>query len=73
MPLLFHGASYHGILFASTSDLRLLFFVPFLFQLYVSTRGRVVNCVVALVFVVICLENRVVLHSFGKYIQVHRL
>ncbi|KAI3942997.1 hypothetical protein MKW98_005509 [Papaver atlanticum] len=85
MPLLFHIASHHGIMFASISDLLLLFFVPFLFQLYASTRGglwwvtknsnslqsiRVVNGAVALVVVVICLEIRVVFHSFGRYIQV---
>ncbi|MCI01599.1 hypothetical protein A2U01_0022626, partial [Trifolium medium] len=53
--------------------------------LYASTRGalwwvsdnaahiqsiRVVNGFVALVFVVIALEIRVVFHSFGRYIQV---
>ena len=59
--------------------------MPFLFQLYASTRGalwwvtknenqvhsiRVVNGAVALVFVVVALEVRVVFHSFGRYIQV---
>ncbi|KAF5196502.1 no exine formation [Thalictrum thalictroides] len=85
LPLLFHVASHHSVVFTSFSDLFLLFFVPFLFQLYASTRGalwwvtknqhdihsiRVVNGAVALVIVVICLEIRVVFHSFGRYIQV---
>ncbi|KAM7269248.1 hypothetical protein ACFE04_024745 [Oxalis oulophora] len=87
-PLLFHIASHYSITFqsaAAISDLLLLFFIPFLFQLYASTRGalwwvtknpnqlqsiRVVNGAVALVVVVICLEIRVVFHSFGRYIQV---
>ena len=58
---------------------------PFLFQLYASTRGalwwvtsnpdqlhsiRVVNGAIALVFVVVALEVRVVFHSFARYIQV---
>ncbi|GFY99910.1 no exine formation 1 [Actinidia rufa] len=70
---------------ASVCDLFLLFFIPFLLQLYASTRGalwwvtrnehqlrsiRVVNGAVSLVVVVICLEIRVVFHSFGWYIQV---
>ncbi|CDY09793.1 BnaC09g43680D [Brassica napus] len=88
MPLLFHVASHYSVMFssaASVSDLLLLFFVPFLFQLYASTRGglwwvtkdsrqlqsiRIVNGAVALVVIVICLEIRVVFRSFGKYIQV---
>ncbi|KAK6930734.1 hypothetical protein RJ641_002527 [Dillenia turbinata] len=87
-PLLFHVASHRSVMFssaASVCDLFLLFFIPFLFQLYASTRGalwwvtksevqlhsiRVVNGVVALVAVVICLEIRVVFHAFGRYIQV---
>ncbi|XP_010556079.1 PREDICTED: uncharacterized protein LOC104825454 [Tarenaya hassleriana] len=88
MPLLFHVASHYSVIFssaASVSDMLLLFFIPFLFQLYASTRGglwwvtknshqlqsiRVVNGAIAMVIVVICLEIRVVFHSFGKYIQV---
>ncbi|KAL5538331.1 hypothetical protein UlMin_045458 [Ulmus minor] len=88
LPLLFHIASHYSVIFssaASVSDLFLLFFIPFLFQLYASTRGalwwvtkhpnqlhsiRVANGAVALVVVVICLEIRVVFHSFGRYIQV---
>ncbi|XP_057950255.1 uncharacterized protein LOC131145161 [Malania oleifera] len=87
-PLVFHIASHHSTIFssaASVSDLFLLFFIPFLLQLYASTRGalwwvtksalqlqsiRVVNGAFALVVVVICLEVRVVFHSFGRYIQV---
>ncbi|KAA8529969.1 hypothetical protein F0562_034427 [Nyssa sinensis] len=87
-PLLFHIASHYAVTFssaASVCDLLLLFFIPFLFQLYASTRGalwwvtknehqlrgiRVVNGAVALVIVVICLEVRVVFNSFGRYIQV---
>ncbi|KAL5733837.1 hypothetical protein ACOSP7_031698 [Xanthoceras sorbifolium] len=87
-PLLFHIASHHPVIFssaASVCDLLLLFFIPFLFQLYASTRGalwwvtkngnelhsiRVCNGTIALVVVVICLEIRVVFHSFGRYIQV---
>ncbi|KAF9619043.1 hypothetical protein IFM89_004401 [Coptis chinensis] len=84
-PLSFHVASHYNVLLGNVSDLFLLFFVPFLFQLYASTRGalwwitkserdirsiRVVNGAVALVVVVICLEIRVVFHSFGRYIQV---
>ncbi|KAK3228916.1 hypothetical protein Dsin_000797 [Dipteronia sinensis] len=87
-PLLFHIASHHSVIFssaASVCDLLLLFFIPFLFQLYASTRGalwwvtkngnelhsiRVCNGTIALVVVVICLEIRVVFHSFGRYVQV---
>ncbi|KAJ9186163.1 hypothetical protein P3X46_005695 [Hevea brasiliensis] len=87
-PLVFHIASHYSVIFssaASVCDLFLLFFIPFLFQLYASTRGalwwvtknshqlhsiRVVNGAVALVVVVLCLEIRVVFHSFGRYIQV---
>ncbi|XP_009768338.1 uncharacterized protein LOC107769077 [Nicotiana tabacum] len=87
-PLLFHIASHYTVIFvsaASICDLFLLFFIPFLFQLYASTRGglwwvtknehqlqsiRVVNGAIALFVVVICLEVRVVFHSFGRYIQV---
>ncbi|KAF8047123.1 hypothetical protein N665_3197s0009 [Sinapis alba] len=88
MPLLFHVASHYSVMFssaASVSDLLLLFFIPFLFQLYASTRGglwwvtkdshqlqsiRIVNGAIAMVLIVICLEIRVVFRSFGKYIQV---
>ncbi|KAF5746364.1 hypothetical protein HS088_TW06G00535 [Tripterygium wilfordii] len=87
-PLLFHIASHYSVILssaASVCDLFLLFFIPFLFLLYASTRGafwwltknarqlhsiRVVNGAVAVVVVVICLEIRVIFHSFGKYIQV---
>lgn len=87
-PLVFHVASHYRVLFvsaASVCDLFLLFFVPFLFLLYASTRGalwwvtknpgqlhsiRIVNGAIALVCVVVCLEVRVVFHSFGKYVQV---
>ncbi|KAM1303979.1 hypothetical protein FF1_021593 [Malus domestica] len=87
-PLLFHIASHYNVVFSSAaavSDLFLLFFIPFLFQLYASTRGalwwvtknpnqlrgiQVMNGAVALVVVVICLEIRVLFHSFGRYIQV---
>ncbi|XP_027350862.1 uncharacterized protein LOC113861943 isoform X1 [Abrus precatorius] len=88
LPLLFHLASHYSLVLSSPAsfcDLLLLFFVPFLFQLYASTRGalwwltnnsnqlhsiRVVNGAVALVFLVVALEIRVVFHSFGRYIQV---
>ncbi|XP_008777231.2 uncharacterized protein LOC103697202 [Phoenix dactylifera] len=87
VPLLFRIGSHHSTIFASFSsvcDLLLLFFIPFLFQLYASTRGalwwvtkdahqmhniRVVNGAVAMVVVVICLEVRVVFHSFGRYLH----
>lgn len=87
-PLLFHVASRYSVIFSSAAsicDLLLLFFIPFLFQLYASTRGalwwvtknahqmqsiRIVNGAIALVVVVICLEIRVVFHSFVRYIQV---
>ncbi|CAH9121911.1 unnamed protein product [Cuscuta epithymum] len=87
-PLVFHIASHYSVMFSSSDsvcDLFLLFFTPFLFQLYASTCGalwwvtknehqvqrmRVVNGSIALVVVVLCLENRVVFHSFGRYIQV---
>ncbi|PON57011.1 no exine formation [Parasponia andersonii] len=87
-PLLFHVASHYSLLFSSAaalSDVFLLFFIPFLFQLYSSTRGalwwvtknpqhlhsiRVTNGAVSLVVLVVCLEIRVVFHSFGRYIQV---
>ncbi|KAG4923001.1 hypothetical protein AAZX31_18G279500 [Glycine max] len=88
VPLLFHIASHYSLVLSSPAsfcDLLLLFFIPFLFQLYASTRGalwwittnpdqlhsiRVVNGAVALLFVVVALEVRVVFHSFGRYIQV---
>ncbi|CAL1407826.1 unnamed protein product [Linum trigynum] len=87
-PLMFHVASHYSVMFssaASVCDLILLFFIPFLLQLYASTRGalrwvtkspqqlhsiRVVNGALALVLVIIALEVRVVFHSFGRYIQV---
>ncbi|KAL3818751.1 hypothetical protein ACJIZ3_004656 [Penstemon smallii] len=87
-PLFFHIASHYFVMFSSAAavcDLLLLFFIPFLFQLYASTRGalwwvtknehqlhriRIANGAVALVFVVLCLEVRVVFHSFGRYIHV---
>uniref|UniRef100_A0A0D9XSK7 No exine formation 1 n=1 Tax=Leersia perrieri TaxID=77586 RepID=A0A0D9XSK7_9ORYZ len=87
VPVLFHAASHHATLFtswASVCDLLLLFFVPFLFQLFASTRGalwwitrdvrtmdqiRMSNGLVALIVVVLCLEVRVVFHSFGRYIH----
>ncbi|KAG0465526.1 hypothetical protein HPP92_019690 [Vanilla planifolia] len=86
-PVLFRVASHHSTAFSSFSsicDLLLLFFIPFLFQLYASTRGalwwvtkhahqieriRVVNGAVAIVVVVICLEVRVVFHSFSRYLH----
>ncbi|KAK8939496.1 hypothetical protein KSP40_PGU008653 [Platanthera guangdongensis] len=85
-PLLFRIASHHSNLFSFSSfcDLLLLFFIPFLFQLYASTRGalwwvsknelqirriRVMNGAVAMVVVVICLEVRVVFHSFSRYVH----
>lgn len=88
LPLLFHIASHHSLIFSSASsvcDLLLLFFIPFLFLLYASTRNslwwvtknanqlqsiRIVNGSVALLVVVICLEIRIIFHSFGRYIQV---
>ncbi|KAJ8645969.1 hypothetical protein MRB53_007717 [Persea americana] len=88
LPLLFHFASHHAAVFssaASVCDLLLLFFIPFLFLLYASTRGalwwvtknehqlqklRVVNGAIALVIVVACLEIRVVFHSFARYLHV---
>lgn len=87
-PLIFHMATHYSVMFssaASVSDLFLLFFIPFLFQLYASTRGalwwvtknlrqlhsiQLVNGAIALVVVVVCLEIRVVFRSFGRYIQV---
>ncbi|GKU96294.1 hypothetical protein SLEP1_g9543 [Rubroshorea leprosula] len=87
-PLMFHIASHYSVMFSSAavvSDSLLLFFIPFLFQLYASTRGalwwvtknavqlrsiQLVNGAVAMIVVVICLEIRVVFHSFGRYIQV---
>ncbi|XP_057755029.1 uncharacterized protein LOC130974246 [Arachis stenosperma] len=88
LPLVFHLGSHYALVFSSAAafcDLILLFFLPFLFQLYASTKGalwwvtknenqvhsiRVVNGAVALVAVVVALEVRVVFHSFGRYIQV---
>ncbi|KAL2903873.1 Bromodomain-containing factor 1 [Bienertia sinuspersici] len=87
-PLMFHIASHYSVILSSLSsvaDLFLLFFVPFLFMLYASTRNslwwvtknptqlqsiRVVNGAIALIVIVICLEFRVIFHSFGRYIQV---
>ncbi|XP_066340031.1 uncharacterized protein [Miscanthus floridulus] len=87
VPVLFHAVSHHATLFtswASVCELLLLFFIPFLFQLYASTQGalwwitrdartmdqiRIVNGFVALVAVVLCLEVRVVFHAFGRYIH----
>ncbi|XP_008797153.4 uncharacterized protein LOC103712413 [Phoenix dactylifera] len=87
VPLLFRIGSHHSTIFSSFSsvcDLLLLFFIPFLFQLYASTRGalwwvtrdahqmhriRIVNGAVAMVVVVICLEVRVVFNTFGRYLH----
>ncbi|XP_073299888.1 uncharacterized protein [Primulina huaijiensis] len=87
-PSLFHLASHYSVIFSSSAavcDVFLLFFIPFLFQLYASTRGalwwvtkkeselhsiRFVNGALALVVVVVCLEVRVVFPSFGRYIHV---
>ncbi|KAJ3671798.1 hypothetical protein LUZ60_007877 [Juncus effusus] len=70
---------------SSFCDLLLLFFLPFLFQLYTSTRGtlwwvstnphhirqiQIVNGAVAVVILTLCLEVRVIFHSFGRYIHV---
>lgn len=86
-PVLFHIGSHHATIFSSWSsvcELLLLFFIPFLFQLYASTRGalwwvstnnhhihriRVVNGAVAVIVVVLCLEVRVIFHSFAKYLH----
>lgn len=83
-PFLFHVASHYSVILSSAAaicDLFLLFFIPFLLQLYASTRGalwwvtknahqlrsiRVVNGAISLVVVVICLEVRVVFHSFWE-------
>ncbi|GER57743.1 DNA replication licensing factor mcm2, partial [Striga asiatica] len=93
-----HELGYHGgavpedfhysVMFSSSAafcDLLLLFCIPFLFQLYASTKGglwwvtrnehqlqkiRLLNGALILVVVVICLEVRVVFHSFGRYIHV---
>lgn len=88
LPVLFRVGSHHSVTFSSATficDLLLLFFVPFLFQLYASTNGalwwitknvnelhriRIVNGAIGLVVVVICLEVRVVFHSFGRYLHV---
>ncbi|CAI9093100.1 OLC1v1028515C1 [Oldenlandia corymbosa var. corymbosa] len=88
IPFLFHTASHYSLIFSSVAsvvDLVLLFCIPFLLQLYASTRGalwwvtknegqlrsiRLVNGAIVLVAVVISLEIRVVFHSFGRYIQV---
>ncbi|XP_042395729.1 uncharacterized protein LOC121986034 [Zingiber officinale] len=87
VPLLFHIGSHHAAIFSSSAsvcDLLLLFFIPFLFQLYASMWGalwwvtrdahqmhriRVVNGAVAMLVVVLCLEVRVVFHSFGRYLH----
>ncbi|XP_073281964.1 uncharacterized protein [Primulina huaijiensis] len=87
-PSLFQLASHYSVIFSSSAavcDAFLLFFIPFLFQLYASTRGalwwvtkkesqlhsiRFVNGSLALVIVVVCLEVRVVFPSFGRYIHV---
>ncbi|CAN6485640.1 unnamed protein product [Victoria cruziana] len=88
LPLLFRVGSHYSVTFSSATsvcDLLLLFFVPFLFQLYASTNGalwwitknvnelhsiRIVNGAIGLVVVVICLEIRVIFHSFGRYLHV---
>eukprot|EP01018_Ginkgo_biloba_P017737 Gb_19950 [translate_table: standard] len=88
LPLLFYVGSHHSVIFSSIAkvcDLFLLFFIPFLFQLYASTGGalwwvskdpnqikqiRVVNGAIALVIVTVCLEIRVVFYSFGRYLHV---
>ncbi|KAI4962597.1 hypothetical protein ZWY2020_028771 [Hordeum vulgare] len=73
--VLFHAAANHTTLFASWAnvcDLLLLFFVPFLFLLCAHSRFAVIrmaNGLVALVIVVLCLEVRVVFHTFGRYIH----
>ncbi|KAK1281786.1 hypothetical protein QJS10_CPB22g00457 [Acorus calamus] len=88
-PLLFRIATHHAVLFSSATsvcDLFLLFFIPFLFQLYMAhTRGAmwwvtkdakqvrdivVTNGAIAVAVVVVCLEIRIVFRSFGKYLHV---
>ncbi|KAK7394135.1 hypothetical protein VNO78_14654 [Psophocarpus tetragonolobus] len=87
VPLLFHLSSHYSLLLSSAAsfcDLLLLFFIPFLFLLYASTRGslwwltsnpnhlhtiRLLNGAVALLFLVLALEVRVVFHSFRRYIH----
>nr|ATG71033.1 no exine fromation 1 [Cupressus sempervirens] len=88
LPLLFYIGSHHSVIFSSMAnvcDLFLLFFLPFLFQLYASNFGalwwiskdpaqlqqiRIVNGAIALVVVTVCLEIRVVFYSFGRYLHV---
>ncbi|GLJ45910.1 hypothetical protein SUGI_0966700 [Cryptomeria japonica] len=88
LPLLFYIGSHHSVIFSSIAnvcDLFLLFFLPFLFQLYASNFGalwwiskdpaqlkqvRIVNGAIALVVVTVCLEIRVVFYSFGRYMHV---
>ncbi|CAA0815517.1 no exine formation 1 [Striga hermonthica] len=87
-PLSFHVGSHYSVMFSSSAafcDLLLLFCIPFLFQLYASTKGalwwvtknehqlhkiRLLNGALILVAVVVCLEVRVVFLSFGRYIHV---
>ncbi|KAK1310044.1 hypothetical protein QJS10_CPA08g00388 [Acorus calamus] len=88
-PLLFRISTHHAVLFssaASVCDLFLLFFIPFLFQLYAAhtrdamwwvTRDArqvrdivVTNGAIAVAVIVVCLEIRIVFRSFGKYLHV---
>eukprot|EP00249_Psilotum_nudum_P022608 c28580_g1_i2 orf=3-3230(-) len=88
LPLLFFIGYHHGRIFSSANlicDSLMLFFVPFLFQLYASSRGalwwlakdprqfhqvRLVNGAISLVVLLICLEIRVIFVSFEKYFYI---
>lgn len=88
LPLLFHIAAHRQRLVVSPNaicDLLLLFFVPLLFQLYVSNRGalwwlakdpadlrglQIFCAVISSIVVIACLEVRVIFHSFYQYIVV---
>ena len=88
LPLFLYIGIHHAHLLSSVNaicEVFLLFFVPFLFQLYCSTRGalwwiakdpkqfrqvRLVNGAIAVFVIVVCLEVRVIFFSFGQYIHI---
>lgn len=79
----FHAKMFSSVY--AVCDMLLLFFVPLLFLMFASTRGslwwlskdsrdlhqlRLVNGAIAVVVVIVCLEIRVIFHSFGQYIYI---
>lgn len=87
-PLFFHLSSHHSTIFSSFSSICepvLLFFIPFLFMLYASTREalwwvtqnadfmhrvRVLNGAAGMMVVMTCLGFKVFFHSCERFLHV---